>query len=149
MSEEISSIDGVTPESVKVLADKGTGFQQRIPKKVPDVFDIEEQTKAVAGALAAALLTGPETAIHTLQPLTKELGAIAAQMVGFGVRQTDHVSPDAVQPPAWITDGVRQEAAKAPAQPIHTEVMPVDVLTGRAPKPPKRIKKADRAVRRR
>lgn len=133
----------LTPASAKALADKviESSF---IPKKVPKVDDIDAQTKAVAGALASALLTATEVPLSVLQPYVAD---VAAQMVAFGIRQTKHVDPEAVHAPHWITDGVRQEAIKLPEQPKHTEAEPATGRTARAPQPPKRIKAAARAVR--
>lgn len=115
-----------------------------IPKKIPTVDDIEAQTKALGGALASALLTATEMPIHTLQPV---VGDLAAQLVALGVRQTEHVDPAAVHAPAWVTDGVRQQSIKLPDPPQHTAAEPVVARTAEAPKPPKRIAKAARAVR--
>lgn len=134
----------MTPETAKALADKviESSF---IPKKVPDADDVDEQTKAVGGALASALLTATEMPLHLLQPV---VGDLAAQLVALGIRQTKHVDPEAVHAPAWITDGVRQEAVKLPPQPEPTEVEPIEARTAEAPKCPKRIASAARAVKR-
>jgi hypothetical protein len=133
----------LTPESVKALADKVIE-QQFVPKKIPDIDDIDAQTKALGGALASALLTATEMPIHVLQPV---VGDLAAQLVALGIRQTEHVDPDAVHAPAWITDGVRQESIKVPEQPQHTEAEPFVARVAEAPSPPKRIAKHARAVR--
>lgn len=132
------------PEDAKALADKVIESNV-IPKKVPHVEDIDEQTKAVGGALASALLTATEMPLHLLQPV---VGDLAAQLVALGIRQTKHVDPTAIHAPAWITDGVRQESMKLPEQPKHTEAEPVVERTAEAPKCPKRIAKHARAVRR-
>jgi hypothetical protein len=134
----------LTPESAKALADK-VMENTFIPKKVPDVEDIDAQTKAVGGALASALLTATELPISTLQPV---VGDLAAQMVALGIRQTRHVDPEAIHAPHWITDGVRQKSVKLPEPPKHTEAQPVVAQTAEAPKCPKRIKASARAVRR-
>lgn len=133
----------VTPEGMKAIADKVID-QTVIPKKIPAVDDIDGQTKAIGGALASALLTATEMPLHMLQPV---VGDLAAQLVALGVRQTEHVDPDAVHAPAWITDGVRQESVKLPDPPQHTEADPVVARTATAPACPKRIKTAARAVR--
>lgn len=134
----------LTPESAKALADK-VMENTFIPKKVPDIEDIDAQTKAVGGALASALLTATELPISMLQPV---VGDLAAQLVALGIRQTCHVDPEAVHAPHWITDGVRQESIKLPEPPQHTEAEPVEARTAEAPKCPKRIKASARAVRR-
>lgn len=134
----------LTPEAAKELADK-TIESSVLPKKIPAADDIEGQTKAVGGALASALLTATEMPLHVLQPV---VGDLAAQLVALGIRQTEHIDPEAVHAPAWITDGVRQESVKLPEQPKHTEGEPVVARTAVAPKCPKRIAKAARAVRR-
>lgn len=134
----------ITPEAAKALADKVID-ETVIPKKIPALDDIEGQTAALGGALASALLTATEIPLHMLQPYVADL---SSQMVALGVRQTDLVDPTALHAPAWITDGVRQESIKLPAQPEPTEAEPVVVRTATAPKCPKRISKAARAVRR-
>jgi hypothetical protein len=134
----------MSAEDAKALADKVID-ESVIPKKVPAVDDIDAQTKAVGGALASALLTATEMPMHTLQPW---VGDLAAQMVALGIRQTEHVDPSAVHAPAWITDGVRQQSVKLPEPPQHTEAAPVVERVATAPKCPKRITKAARAVRR-
>ncbi len=136
-------VNKVTPEGMKAIADKVID-QTVIPKKIPAVDDIDGQTKAIGGALASALLTATEMPLHMLQPV---VGDLAAQLVALGVRQTEHVDPDAVHAPAWITDGVRQESVKLPDPPQHTEADPVVARTATAPACPKRIKTAARAVR--
>ncbi|GLE58596.1 hypothetical protein NJBCHELONAE_39060 [Mycobacteroides chelonae] len=132
----------LSAQDAKALADKVID-ESVIPKKVPAVDDIDGQTKAVGGALASALLTATEMPLHTLQPW---VGDLAAQMVALGIRQTKHVDPTAVHAPAWITDGVRQESVKLPDPPQHTEAAPVVEMIATAPKCPKRIAKAARAV---
>lgn len=134
----------LTPASAKALADKVID-SHFIPKKVPHVEDIDEQTKAVGGALASALLTATEMPLHVLQPF---VGKLAGQMVALGIRQTGHVDPGAVHAPHWITDGVRQESIKLPEQPKHTDASPAEARTAVAPKQPKRIARAARAVKR-
>lgn len=134
----------LSAHEAKALADKVID-ESVIPKKVPAADDIDGQTKALGGALASALLTATEMPLHTLQPW---VGALAAQMVALGIRQTEHVDPSAVHAPAWITDGVRQQSVKLPEPPQHTEAEPVVEMTATAPKCPKRIPKAARAVRR-
>ncbi|MDM2321293.1 hypothetical protein PP554_25440 [Mycobacteroides abscessus] len=136
--------EGISPEEAKVLADKLVESEV-IPKKIPATDDIDGQVKAVGGALASALLTATEMPLHVLQPWVADL---ASQLVALGIRQTEHVDPSAVHAPAWITDGVRQESIKLPEQPQHTEADPHVEMTATAPKCPKRIPKASRAVRR-
>ncbi|GLE58647.1 hypothetical protein [Mycobacteroides chelonae] len=136
--------EGISPEEAKALADKLVDAEV-IPKKIPAADDIDAQVKAVGGALASALLTATEMPLTVLQPWVADL---ATQLVALGIRQTEHVDPSAVHAPAWITDGVRQESIKLPEQPQHTEAEPVVQMTATAPKCPKRIPKASRAVRR-
>jgi hypothetical protein len=126
------------------LADKVIDDAQIIPKKIPAVDDVDAQTKAVGGALASAVLTATEMPIHMLQPV---VGDLAAQLVALGIRQTEHIDPVAVHAPHWITDGVRQQSIKLPDQPEHTESQPVAARTAEAPKPPKVISDAARAVK--
>lgn len=133
----------LTPESAKALADKVIE-KSFVPKKVPHAEDVDAQTKAVAGALASALLTATEMPLTMLQPVVADL---AKQLVALGIRQTKHVDPEAVHAPAWITDGVRQESIKLPDPPQHTDAEPVVARTATAPKCPKRIAKRARAVR--
>ncbi|MEV5360572.1 hypothetical protein AB0K45_09535 [Micrococcus luteus] len=133
----------LTKESAAALADKVIE-SSGVPKKIPALDDIDAQTKALGGALASALLTATEVPLHTLQPW---VGDLAAQLVAFGIRQTEYIDPDAIHAPAWITDGVRQESIKLPEQPQHTEAEPVEARTAEAPTPPKRIKAAARAVK--
>lgn len=134
----------LSPESAKAVADKviDSGV---VPKKIPKVDDIDAQTKAVGGALASAMLTATEMPLHVLQPV---VGDLAAQLVALGIRQTKHIDPTAIHAPAWITDGMRQESVKLPEPPQHTEAEPVVARTATAPKCPKKIAKAARAVRR-
>lgn len=132
----------MTSESAKALADKVID-EQVVPKKIPAADDIEAQTKAVAGALASALLTATEVPLHMLQPWVADL---SAQLVALGIRQTELVDPEAIHAPAWITDGVRQEAIKIPEPPQHTDADPFTAQTATAPKCPKRIPQAARAV---
>ncbi|OHT57325.1 hypothetical protein [Mycobacteroides chelonae] len=136
--------EGVSAEEAKTLADKVIDSEV-IPKKIPAADDIDGQIKALGGALASALLTATEMPLHVLQPWVADL---ASQLVALGIRQTEHVDPSAVHAPAWITDGVRQESIKLPEQPQHTEADPHVEMTATAPKCPKRIPKASRAVRR-
>lgn len=131
-------------EGAKALADKVID-SQFVPKKVPPVDDVDEQTKAIGGALASALLTATEMPLHVLQPV---MGDLASQLVALGIRQTEHVDPAALHAPAWITDGVRQESMKVPDPPRHTEAQPVEARTAQAPKCPKRVAKKARAVKR-
>lgn len=133
-----------TDESAKVLADKVIE-EKVVPKKIPDLDDIDGQRKALGGALASALLTATEMPIHTLQPV---VGDLAAQLVALGIRQTEHIDTDAVHAPAWITDGVRQESIKVPDPPQHTEAEPFVARVAEAPTPPKKIAAHARAVRR-
>lgn len=136
--------EGISPEEAKALADKLVEAEV-IPKKIPSAGDIDGQIKALGGALASALLTATEMPLTVLQPWVADL---ASQLVALGIRQTEHVDPSAVHAPAWITDGVRQESIKLPEQPQHTEADPHVEMTATAPKCPKRIPKASRAVRR-
>lgn len=133
----------LTPESAKALADKVID-EHFIPKKVPGAEDKEAQEKAVAGALASAMLTAAEM---PLTMLNDYIQPIAEQMVAYGIRQTGHIDRSAVHAPHWITDGVRQQTMKLPEQTAHTEAEPVEARTAEAPKPPKRIKSEARAVR--
>jgi hypothetical protein len=133
----------LTAESAKALADKVIEANV-IPKRIPDADDIDGQTKAIGGALASALLTATEMPLHMLQPV---VGDLAAQLVALGVRQTEYIDPEAVHAPAWITDGIKQESIKLPDPPQHTEAEPFVAQTATAPKCPKRVAKAARAVR--
>lgn len=135
---------GLTPESAKALADKVIDARS-VPKKTPAIDDIDAQTQAIGGALASALLTATEVPLTVLQPYVAD---VAAQMVAYGVRQTEHADPEAVHAPAWVTDGVRQESIKLPEQVRHTEAEPIETRTAEAPACPKRIKATARAVRR-
>lgn len=133
----------LTAESTKALAD-ATIESTVIPKKIPAADDIDGQTKAVGGALASALLTATEMPLHLLQPV---VGDLAAQLVALGIRQTEHIHPEAVHAPAWITDGVRQESIKLPDPPQHTEGEPVVARTAEAPECPKQLHESAKAVR--
>lgn len=133
----------LTPESLKALADKVIDTKA-ITKKIPDLADIDAQIKAIGGALASALLTATEMPIHALQPV---VGDLATQLVALGIRQTEHVDPDAIHAPAWVTDGVRQESMKIPDPPQHTDADPVVARTDEAPAPPKKIAGHARAAR--
>lgn len=134
----------MTPSAAKALADKVIDGKT-VAKKIPAVDDIDAQTKAVGGALASALLTATEIPVHVLQPV---VGELSAQLVAYGIRQTEHVDPDAIHAPTWITDGMRQQSVKLPEQPQHTAAEPVTARTAVAPKPPKKIAHAARAVKR-
>lgn len=136
--------DELTPESAKAIVDKVIETSV-VPKKVPAADDIDGQTKAIGGALASALLTATEMPLHMLQPV---VGDLAAQLVALGVRQTDLIDPAAIHAPAWITDGVKQESVRLPEPPQHTDAEPFVARTEEAPPLPKKIAKADRAVRR-
>lgn len=131
------------PEEAKALADKVIDSAV-VPKKLPAMDDIDGQTKALGGALASALLTATEMPLHMLQPV---VGDLAAQLVALGIRQTDLINPEAIHAPAWITDGIRQESIKLPDPPQHTTGEAYVVRTEEAPEIPKKIAKADRAVR--
>lgn len=133
----------MTPESLNALADSVIEGSV-IPKKVPAADDIDGQKAALVGALSSALLTATEMPLHMLQPVVADL---AKQLVALGIRQTEHVDPDALHAPAWITDGVRQESIPVPEQPDHTDAEPFTAQVATAPEPPKRIPKAARAVR--
>lgn len=134
--------DDLTPEAAKAIADQVID-ETVIPKKIPDVEDVDGQKTAIAGALASALLTATDMPLHMLQPAVADL---ASQLVAFGVRQTDQIDSEAIHAPTWITDGVRQEAVQLPEQPQPTEADPYVARTAVAPAPPKKIKAAARAV---
>jgi hypothetical protein len=136
----------LTPESAKALADQ-TIDAAVLPKKIPDVDDIEGQKRAVVGALSHALLFATEMPISTLQPL---LEPIAEYVIALGIRQTEHIDPaaDAIKAPAWVVDGMRDKAMKVPEQPNLVEAEPVVARTAEAPKCPKKIAHHARAVRR-
>lgn len=136
----------LTPESAKALADQAIDAAV-LPKKIPDVDDIEGQEKAVVGALSHALLFATEMPIATLQPL---VGKISGYLVALGVRQTEHIDPEseAIKAPAWVVDGMREKSVKVPEQPNLVEAEPVVARTAEAPKPPKKIAPHARAVRR-
>ena len=133
----------LNPEDAKALADKVIDSAV-VPKRLPEMDDIDGQTKALGGALASALLTATEMPLHMLQPV---VGDLAAQLVALGIRQTDLIDPSAIHAPAWITDGVRQESIKLPDPPQHTQGEAYVVRTEEAPTAPKKITKAARAVR--
>ena len=137
-------VSRLTPESASALADAVIA-DAVVPKKIPAIDDIDSQTAALGGALASALLTATEVPLHTLQPV---VGALAAQLVALGIRQTEHIDPDAVHAPAWITDGVRQESIRLPEPPQHTDADPFIARTATAPEPPGEIHKDARATRR-
>lgn len=139
-----SKVEGLTPEAAKALADKVID-ETVVPKKIPAVDDIEGQEKAIVGALSSALLTATEMPVHVLQPFVADL---SSQLVALGIRQTEHIDPEALHAPAWITDGVKQQSIKVPDPPQHTDGEPHVERTAVAPKCPKRIAKAARAVRR-
>lgn len=141
---ETSKIERLTPEAVKALADKVIDAGS-VPKKVPAVDDIEAQEKVLVGALSSAMLTSSDMPVQ-IPPAV--LGQLAAQLVAYGVRQTDLIDPDAIYAPAWVTDGIKQQSVQLPEQPQHTEAEPVVERTAVAPKCPKRIAKGARAVRR-
>lgn len=144
MVKKSSKVEGLTPEAAKALADKAIETTV-VPKKIPAVDDVEGQTMALVGALSSALLTATEFPVHVLQPVARPL---AEQLVALGIRQTEHIDPDAIHAPAWITDGVKQQSIKVPDPPQHTEGEPHVERTAVAPACPKRIAKAARAVRR-
>lgn len=137
MSEEFST------ESANALADKVIDANV-IPKRIPAVDDIDGQTKALGGALASALLTATEVPLHTLTPV---IGALASQLVALGIRQTEHIDPQAVHAPGWIVDNARQRSVKLPDPPQHTDGEPYTARTSEAPPIPNRIRKRARAVR--
>ena len=115
-----------------------------VPKKIPAIDDIDGQTKAIAGALASALLTATEMPLTVLQPVVADL---ATQLAALGIRQTDQIDPTAIHAPAWITDGVRQQSMKVPDPPQHTEAPAYLAAVATAPACPKRIAAHARAVR--
>lgn len=133
-------------EPVKAVADKAIG-ETVIPKKIPAVDDVEGQTKMLVGALSSALLNlaASEMPLSIPPPV---IGQIAAQLVTFGVRQTEHYDPAALRGPAWITDGVKQQSMPVPDPPRHTAAAPMVEMTGTAPEPPAAITAGERAVRR-
>jgi len=133
----------LTPEDAKALADKVIEASV-IPKKVPEVDDVDGQTKALGGALSSALLTATDMPLHMLSPVVADL---ASQMVALGIRQTEHIDPTALHAPAWITQGVREQSVKIPDPPQHTEADPIVTRTETAPDVPKRIAKRMRATR--
>lgn len=135
----------LTLESAKAVADQVID-ETVIPKKVPAVDDIEGQTQAVVGALSHALLFATEMPISTLQPIVEDL---SGYLVALGIRQTEHIDPDAdaIRAPAWVVDGMRQESVKLPEQPQHTEAEPVVARTAEAPKQPKKIHESAKATR--
>lgn len=133
----------ITPEDAKALADKVID-QTVVPKKVPDVDDVEGQAKTLSGALASALMTASDFPVNVPPAV---VGTVAAQLVAYGIRQTDRVDPDAIYAPAWITDGIKEQAMPVPESPKHTEAEPVVARTATAPEPPTRIPRKMRAVR--
>jgi hypothetical protein len=135
----------LTPESARAIADKVIG-ETIVPKKIPALDDIDGQIAALGGALASALLTATEAPIHVLQPV---VGALAAQLVALGIRQTEYIDQAAQNVPAWVVDGMRQQSVKLPDPPAHTEAEPFVAATATAPEqPPNAIAEHERAVRR-
>ena len=132
----------LTPEAASALADEVIETAV-VPKKIPDLGDIDGQTKALGGALASALLTATEMPLHMLQPV---VGDLAAQLVALGIRQTELIDPTAIHAPAWITDGISQKSVKIPEQPSPTEAEPFVARTAEAPEPPAKIPAKLRAV---
>jgi hypothetical protein len=114
----------LTPASAKAVADKVIAEGKAVPKKIPAFDDIDAQTKAVGGAIASAALTATDTPLHMLQPV---VGALAAQLVAYGIRQ---------------------QSVKLPDPPKHADGEPVVARTDVAPKPPKKIAHHARAVKR-
>lgn len=133
-------------QPVKSVADKVIS-ETVIPKKIPAVDDIEGQTKMIVGALSSALLNLAASDMPLSIP-PPVIGQIAAQLVTFGLRQTEHYDPDAVRGPAWITDGVRQQSMTVPDPPRHTAAAPMVEMTDTASEPPVVIAARERAVRR-
>lgn len=134
--------ESLTPEDASALADEVIDTAV-VPKKIPELGDIDAQTKAVGGALASALLTATEMPLHMLQPVVADL---ASQLVALGIRQTELIDPSAIHAPAWITDGVSQKSVKIPEQPSPTEAEPFVARTAEAPDVPSRIPVKLRAV---
>lgn len=142
-AQQPMSATRMTPESLTALAESVVEGAA-IPKKIPEIDDLDGQRHSVVGALASALLTATEMPV-SMSP--EVVGLIADQLVAYGLRQTDQIDQNAIHAPAWITDGVRQEAIKQPEQPQPTEAEPFTAQTATAPACPKRIAKAARAVR--
>ena len=140
----------LTADAMKAVADR---LMQRtdpkkvpiVPKKIPAADDIDGQTKAVGAALADALVTATETPVTVLAPV---VGALAAQLVALGVRQTEYVDPDAAHAPSWIVQGMREQSMRVPEQPRPADAPPAAARTAKAPAPPKRLRNTARAVRR-
>lgn len=136
---------------MKALADRlakkpsGIGTPPVVPKKTPAIDDIDGQTKALGAALADALITASEVPVTVLQPV---VGALASQLVALGVRQTEHVDPNAAHAPSWLVQGMREQSMKVPAPPPVVDAQPAAARTAKAPAPPKRRRNTARAVRR-
>lgn len=144
LAAKLEDLTGAGAAKAKLLA-AGVIDEKAVPKKIPDLDDIDAQRKAIGGALASALLTATDMPIHTLQPV---VGDLADQLVALGIRQTERIDTDAIHAPAWITDGVRQESIKIPDPPQHTEAEPFVARVAEAPAPPKKIAAHARAARR-
>ncbi len=136
---------------MKALADRlakkpgGIGTPPVVPKKTPAVDDIDGQTKALGAALADALITASDVPVTVLQPV---VGALAAQLVALGVRQTEHVDPNAAHAPSWLVQGMREQSMKVPDQAAarSADARPAAARTTKAPAAPKR--RRNTAVRR-
>lgn len=127
----------------RIIGSADVGKPPKVQKKVPVADDVEAQTKAVGAALADALVTATEVPVTVLQPV---VGALAAQLVALGVRQTEHVDEDAVHAPNWIVQGMREQSMRIPDPPPTPDALPPVARTATAPTLPKRG--ATRAVRR-
>lgn len=130
----------LTAENAKALADRlmqktNPGKVPKVAKKVPAVDNIDGQIKAVGAALADALVTATEVPVTVLQPV---VGALAAQLVALGVRQTKHVDNDAVHAPAWIVQGMREQSATPTDQMRPADMPPAAARTAKAPSRPTR-----------
>lgn len=139
----------LTVEAAQSLADRlmqntNIGKVPAVPKKVPNADDIDGQTRAVGAALGDALDTATDVPLTVLKSVVAD---VAAQLVALGIRQTEHVDPEAIHAPAWIVQGMREQSMKVPEQP-RPDAPPAAARTAKAPVVPKKRLSAARAVRR-
>lgn len=112
-----------------------------VARKIPDADDVDGQVMACVGALSGALLTATDQPLGLLQPHVR---ALSEQMVAYGWRQTDMVDESSIRAPAWITDGVKQDAEPIPDRVDHFDPDPdVVAIAGESPGVPDHIGRKD------
>lgn len=104
--------------------------------KVPELDDVDGQITALVGALSSALLTATDVPAMSLAPM---LDPIARQLHAYGVRQTEHLDPEAVHAPSWLRDGAAARAMPVPEQPTMQHAEPPVAVVAEAPPIPKKI----------